>query len=335
MLERANFKQPASESVLIQGETTRSQPALRLGRQQRRADAEQAEGRHEPPQPARRPGQGRGVSRDGHSVLVQFDVKGDPDKAKDEIKPIMDAVAGMQTAFPSLRIEEVGAASATYVLMKEFNKDFASAERMTIPITLLILLAAFGSLVAACLPVVLAFSAVLASLGLYALFTHGYSGDYQSTSSVILLIGMAVGVDYSLFYIRREREERQAGREPRPALLRAASTSGQAVLISGADGARRDGRDADRGQQDLHLDRVRHDAGRPLRDRRLADRAPGGDGQARRPDRQRSRPVHRAQEAGRGRLPLLGVRARSRPATPRDLGGARRRASCSSRPRRS
>ena len=61
----------------------------------------------------------------------------------------------------------------------------------------------------------LAFSAVLASLGLFALVTHVYAGDYQSTSSVILLIGMAVGVDYSLFYLRREREERRAGSEPR------------------------------------------------------------------------------------------------------------------------
>ena len=146
----------------------------------------------------------------------------------------MDAVAGTQTAFPSLRVEEVGERQRELRAEKSFSRDFANAERMTIPITLLILLAAFGSLVAACLPVVLAFSAVLASLGLYALVTHGYSGDYQSTSAVILLIGMAVGVDYSLFYLRREREERQAGQEPRPALLRAASTSGQAVLISGA-----------------------------------------------------------------------------------------------------
>ncbi|HEX7525678.1 MAG TPA: MMPL family transporter, partial [Gaiellaceae bacterium] len=108
-----------------------------------------------------------------------------------------------------------------------------NAERLTIPLTLLILLAAFGALVAAGLPVLLAFSAVLASLGLYSLVTHVSSGDYQSTSAVILLVGMAVGVDYSLFYLRREREERAVGKEPRPALLRAAATSGQAVLISG------------------------------------------------------------------------------------------------------
>ena len=234
MLERANFKQPASEGVLIQSRNDTLRNPLFLSAvssvvqtlQQQKVVTNLRN-------PLVDPGKGGAVSRDGHSVLVQFSIKGDPDKAKDKIKPIMDAIAGTQTAFPSLRVEEVGDASATYVLEKSFTKDFANAERMTIPITLMILLAAFGSLVAATLPVVLAFSAVLASLGLYALFTNAYSGDYQTTSSVILLIGMAVGVDYSLFYIRREREERQAGREPRPALLRAASTSGQAVLISG------------------------------------------------------------------------------------------------------
>ena len=55
----------------------------------------------------------------------------------------------------------------------------------------------------------------------------------DATSSVILLMGMAVGVDYSLFYVKREREERAAGHDGREALHRAAATSGQAVLISG------------------------------------------------------------------------------------------------------
>ncbi len=140
----------------------------------------------------------------------------------------------MQAASPTFSVREVGTASANYEIGKTFEHDFANAERMTIPITLLILLAAFGALVAAGLPVLLAFSAVLASLGLFSLATHVTTADYQSTSAVILLIGMAVGVDYSLFYLRREREERAVGAEPRPALLRAASTSGQAVLISGA-----------------------------------------------------------------------------------------------------
>ena len=97
----------------------------------------------------------------------------------------------------------------------------------------MILLLAFGAFVAAGVPVLLAFSAVLASVGLSSLVSHvAHASD--ATSSVILLIGMAVGVDYSLFYVKREREERAAGHDGREALHRAAATSGQAVLISGA-----------------------------------------------------------------------------------------------------
>ena len=235
LLEQAGFKQPATESVLIQSRKhTADEPifiSAIAGVVQTLAVQKDVTNIQNP---LAQIGGGGQISRDGHSALVQFTITGDPDKAKDKVKPIIDAIAGAQTANPTLSVREVGNASATYELDKRFSKDFANAERLTIPITLIILLSAFGALVAAGLPVLLAFSAVLASLGIYALITHAYSGDYQSTSAVVLLIGMAVGVDYSLFYLRREREERAAGQAPRPALVRAASTSGQAVVISGA-----------------------------------------------------------------------------------------------------
>ena len=108
------------------------------------------------------------------------------------------------------------------------------AELTSLPLTIAILIVAFGALVAAGLPVLLAFSAVLAATGLNSLVSHVVPTDQQTLSAIILMIGMAVGIDYSLFYLRREREERYAGRSPHEALLRAARTSGQAVLISGA-----------------------------------------------------------------------------------------------------
>jgi uncharacterized membrane protein YdfJ with MMPL/SSD domain len=235
MLERANLKQPALENVLIQSRTeTASSPGFlsvaagvvqTLSRQPNVTDIQN---------PLTERGGGGHISADGHSMLIQFTIEGDPDQAKDKVAPILAAVASAQAGYPTFSIREVGDASANYELGRTFNKDFANAEKLTIPITLLILLAAFGALVAAGLPVLLAFSAVLASLGLFAAITHLYASDYQSTSAVILLIGMAVGVDYSLFYLRREREERALGKPPRASLLRAASTSGQAVLISGA-----------------------------------------------------------------------------------------------------
>jgi uncharacterized membrane protein YdfJ with MMPL/SSD domain len=235
VLESAGLEQPAVENVLIQSRRwTYTAPPMTSAVTNVIAALEHRKNVtdiHDPRVAATRAGQ---ISADGHSVLVQFTIAGDPDKAKDKVAPILDSISRVQAANPTVSIREVGLASANYELNRVFNRDFGNAERMTIPITLVILLGAFGALVAAGLPVLLAFSAVLASLGLFSAATHLYGADYQSTSAVILLIGMAVGVDYSLFYLRREREERARGQAPRASLVRAASTSGQAVLISGA-----------------------------------------------------------------------------------------------------
>src|SRR5204863_2801920 len=110
---------------------------------------------------------------------------------------------------------------------------FSRAEMLAIPVTIAILALAFGAFVAALLPVVLALTAFFAATGLVFITSNLFPIDH-STFSVMLLIGLAVGVDYSLFYIRREREERAAGRSADAALLAAAATSGRSVLISGA-----------------------------------------------------------------------------------------------------
>ena len=172
-------------------------------------------------------------SKDGTSMLVQFDLRGNGDTADERVQPVLDAVARVQKEHPSFTVAEFGSASANHALNATIGKDFSKAEKMSLPITFLILLLAFGAFVAAGVPVLLAFSAVLASVGLSSLVSHvAHASD--ATNSVILLIGMAVGVDYSLFYVKREREERAAGHEGREAVHRAAATSGQSVLVSGA-----------------------------------------------------------------------------------------------------
>jgi uncharacterized membrane protein YdfJ with MMPL/SSD domain len=235
ILENADFKEPATESVLIQSPSeTADTPAFRsaVGTVVQMLALVPTVSNID--NPLIEEGGGGQISADKHSVLVQFDVKGDADDAADKIQPIMDQVAGIQKAHAGFRIEEFGFASATHVLNDTLGEDFKKAEKLTVPVTLIILLFAFGAVVAAGLPVLLAFSAVLASIGFYALFTNVLPGDFETTQSVILLIGMAVGVDYSLFYLRREREERHAGRTPAQALMRTAATSGMAVLVSGA-----------------------------------------------------------------------------------------------------
>ncbi|HTZ86378.1 MAG TPA: MMPL family transporter [Solirubrobacteraceae bacterium] len=174
------------------------------------------------------PGQ---TSHDGHSALIQFDMRGDPETAEDRVAPVLAKVAALQRSAPGFTIVEFGDASARHELRKTMNDDFAHAEGLSLPITFLVLLFAFGAFVAAGVPVLLAFSAVLGSLGLASLLSHVLHAS-DATSSVMLLMGMAVGVDYSLFYLKREREERK-GLPAEAALARAAATSGRAVLVSG------------------------------------------------------------------------------------------------------
>jgi RND superfamily putative drug exporter len=172
------------------------------------------------------------ISRDGHSAAVTFKIKGDSTKAQDKVAPILAATAAAQKAHPQLRIEQFGDASTGKAVSKLFADDLKKAETLSLPITLVILLLAFGALVAAGLPLLLGITAVVATMGIVAGVSQ-LSPVTENLSSVVVLVGLAVGVDYSLFYIRREREERKAGRDAEAALAAAAATSGRAVLVSG------------------------------------------------------------------------------------------------------
>jgi RND superfamily putative drug exporter len=232
LLDRARFPNHAVESVLVQSRTRTIADApfrAAVADVTRTIAALPQVERVRSPLAASNAGQ---VSHDRRSALVQFEVRGVQDKADTKVQPILDAVERVQQRHPGLTVAEFGFASATHELNNTLTKDFQRAEYSSLPVTLVILLVAFGALVAAGLPVLLAFSGVLATIGLAALASHVVpAGD--ATKSVILLIGMAVGVDYSLFYLRREREERARGLSPREALLKTARTSGHAVFISG------------------------------------------------------------------------------------------------------
>jgi RND superfamily putative drug exporter len=232
MLKRSGFEDRAGESVLVQSKgQTISDPAFRAAV----SDVTKSVARLPQVQRVRSPlaaGNEGQISKDRHSALVQFEIRGEQDSADERVAPVLTAVERAQQRNASFTVAEFGMASASHELNKTLNKDFQRAEYSSLPVTLAILIVAFGALMAAGIPVLLAFSGVLATIGLGALASHIVpAGD--ATKSVILLIGMAVGVDYSLFYLRREREERTHGLSPREALLKAAGTSGHAVFISG------------------------------------------------------------------------------------------------------
>jgi RND superfamily putative drug exporter len=172
------------------------------------------------------------VSADGHTALVEFQIPGDAEQAEERVDASLAATAAVQKANPDVRVEQFGGASASKALEKVFSEDLSKAETTSLPITLLILLLAFGALVAALVPLLIGFSSVIATVSLLALPSQLVPMD-SNVASVVVLVGLAVGVDYSLFYMRREREERRAGRSASAALEAAAATSGRAVLVSG------------------------------------------------------------------------------------------------------
>jgi RND superfamily putative drug exporter len=172
------------------------------------------------------------VSADKHSVLVQFDLKGDPDTAIDRVQPTLDATERIAGRHRSFAVEQFGDASLEKQMNDASAKEESASNQRSLLITLLILALTFGALVAAAVPVILAFSAIAGTTGLVALVSQIVPMD-DIALPAIMLIGLAVGIDYSLFYIRRSREERAKGAGKLEAIDVAAATSGRAVLISG------------------------------------------------------------------------------------------------------
>jgi putative drug exporter of the RND superfamily len=232
-LDEAGFERPATEQVLIQA---KGGGTIRTGDAKRAAHdviaAVQATGRVDSARSPYDRGNSGQISDDGRSAVVLFTMKGKRDKAEKRVEPILAAVERVADSQAQLRIEQFGEASANKALNDSIGEDFKRAESSSIPLTFVILWLVFAALVAALLPLVLALSAIMMATGLVAVTSHALPID-GSANSMILLIGLAVGVDYSLFYFRRSREERASGVSNRQAVATAAATSGKAVLTSG------------------------------------------------------------------------------------------------------
>jgi putative drug exporter of the RND superfamily len=172
----------------------------------------------------------------GNSALVTFTVlspgANGGDGGVSEVAPALNAVAAIQARHPDLTVEEAGDASLQRAVGDIADQGFHQATITSIPVTLVLLLLVFGALVAAGIPLLLALTAVISAISLLAIPGRWLPID-STTSAVVLLVGMAVGVDYSLFYLRRVREERARGHGTREALHTAARTSGRAILVSG------------------------------------------------------------------------------------------------------
>jgi uncharacterized membrane protein YdfJ with MMPL/SSD domain len=226
-----DFKQPAGESILIQNDSLRATaPAFQAVVRDVIAESSKLDAVAKVESPFDEGNTGQ-VSDDKHSVVVPLEIRGDSEDASDKIDPVVARVEELQKAHPEFTIGSFGE-STDKALFDSFMDDLLKAGVFSVPLTLIILIFAFGALVAAGIPVVLGLTAVLGTMGIVALVSQVLPMS-ESVSAIILLIGLAVGVDYSMFYLKREREERAAGRTEEAALEAAAATSGRSVLISG------------------------------------------------------------------------------------------------------
>ncbi len=228
----AGFKQPAGETVLVQSTTLQaSDPAFRavvadvVAKVSKFAIVTNVSS----PLEAANASQ---IAPSGRAALVDFDIRGNSTDATTKIEPVVAAVDDVQQANPQFFVGEFGDASTEKQIEGAFLDDLAKAGMLSLPVTLIILVVVFGTLVAAGIPLLLALTAIFATFGLIAVPSSLVPID-ETVYELILLIGLAVGVDYSMFYLKREREERAAGRSEEAALEAAAATSGRSVLISG------------------------------------------------------------------------------------------------------
>src|SRR5215216_6499615 len=236
----AGFPETIGERVLIQGKgsTESDDPEVTAAVKEVVHRLGQIEGVRDIESPLDAEHRAETVSKDGRSVVVNFTLPGkyesaaDGEKLEKSAEAPLAAVAAAQDAHPELRVEEYGDASAQKALGATERADEAKSQQFSTLGTLLILLLAFGAAVAAGVPLLLGISSFVATTGLLGPISQ-LSPLHEAVGQVTMLIGLAVGVDYAMFYLRRMLEEQDKGRSPSAALDVAAATSGRAVLISG------------------------------------------------------------------------------------------------------
>ncbi|WP_190008019.1 MMPL family transporter [Streptomyces anulatus] len=174
-------------------------------------------------------------SKDGEVLLVSVVLNGPELKGKKNVVPLLEQTAAVGADHPHLVVEETGSPAISKGVNDQRDEDLALSERISLPVTVVTLLIVFGSVIMAGVPLLLALSSIAAAIGLSMVASH-VMPDAGVGTNLILLIGLAVGVDYTLFYLKREREERAraGGRLGPEALVElAAATAGRAIVISG------------------------------------------------------------------------------------------------------
>ncbi len=226
------FPKTSEEGVLVQSTIGEGRQPGVPGRRRRRHASARADAGRRPRLQSRIATAAHTCRPTGTPRSSVYELPGDAAAAKAAVdRPVAEVGGGRQGA-SGVQRRGLRDATSEKGLQQVISRDLHKAEFVSLPLTIAILLLAFGAIVVAGAPVLLALSAVLATVGIVGPISQ-IAPVSDSISSVVLLIGLAVGVDYALFYVRRVREERAAGRDGQAAIEAAAATSGRAVLISG------------------------------------------------------------------------------------------------------
>jgi RND superfamily putative drug exporter len=185
------------------------------------------------PSPFEAPPEAGLVSADGTTVRIVARISGDDARVATLIAPVLPIIDAARTADPNLNIHTISRTFINDDINALISSGLDESLRLTIPLTFFILLFAFGAIVASVVPMVLAITSLLAAFGILGIYSQVVGAVSPNATQLIVLIGLAVAVDYSLFMITRFRVERRAGRERAKAIEVSSSTAGRAVFFSG------------------------------------------------------------------------------------------------------
>lgn len=171
------------------------------------------------------------VSADRHTTIMPFVMAGDENEADSNIGEVLDVVDDAERG-SAFEVMIAGGASINDDFSKQTERDLATGEIFGVPIALVVLVLVFGAFSAAIIPLVLGGISIVVAIGITTAFGQLIPFSFFVTN-VITMIGLAVGIDYSLFVVSRYREERQRGLDKSEAIRAAGATASRAVFFSG------------------------------------------------------------------------------------------------------
>jgi RND superfamily putative drug exporter len=173
------------------------------------------------------------LAPDGAGVIVNARILGSSTERETRAQAVATTISAAQADFPTFAIHAVSNTLTNDQIGSVVNADLDGSLRISLPATFIILVLAFGAVVAAFVPLFLAITALLAAFGLLGIYSELFNPVSPYATQLVVLIGLAVAVDYSLFMVTRFRSERRAGREKMAAIETASATAGRAVFFSG------------------------------------------------------------------------------------------------------